>query len=456
MATYTGSATELKTCRNGSSWRASYPYARQGRTYSYDTAANIGHIGFNFNLLNTAISSIVLKCTFLDAGIGSWYTKNLCFYKNRGVCTPASYTDSYKLGSITSTGMHNCTTTWTLNSTTNKELFAAMAAYFQAGNNVLIICKPEDTKTESYGNYTDNYLAISAVEITINYEPTYNMDVNYKVNGTQTGYYSGYETAGTFDAVVGGTTVADDALDLNYRAVSGTSYKVTANPASGWRLVNNSVAGTNKKVEGTYPSNDFSVVLDFREEYTITYNNGGGGTKPSNQTKVNGTALTLRGAMTRPNTSPGNYTVSLVPQNGEDNSTLTATRTTSYTFLKWKSTAGIEYSGGGSYSTESATTMTAQWSSNTVTSAVTLPTLTKPGYAFMGWSTSPNATTGVSGNYVPSGNVTLYGIWAPEGLVNIDDGSSFNPHTIWIDNGTSWDQYMAYLDTGTEWVLCNE
>ncbi len=447
MATYTGSAIELKTCRNGSSWRSGFKYARQGRNYLGDTADNIGHIGFNFNLSKTSISKIVLKCSFDSAGYGKASTKHLCFYKNRGVCTPASYTDYYKLGTISSTGMYNCTTTWTLDSKTNSELFTAMAAYFQDGNNVLIICYPGDTKS---GDYTSNYLAISAVEITITYEPTYNMDVNYKVNGTQDGYYSGYSTAGTFDAVVGGATVADDALDLNYRAVSGTSYKVTANKATGWRC-------QNSPVSGTYPSNDFSVVLDFREEYTVTYNNGGGGTKPSNQTKVNGTALTLRGAMTRPNTSPGNYTVTLVPQDGGNNSTLTATRTTSYRFLKWKSTEGKTYDGSGEYSVESGTTMTAQWDSTTVTSEVSLPTLTRPGYAFMGWSTSSKASSGITGNYAPDrDNVTLYAIWAPEGLVNIDNGSSFSPHTIWIDNGASWDQYMAYLDTGTEWVLCNE
>jgi uncharacterized repeat protein (TIGR02543 family) len=35
----------------------------------------------------------------------------------------------------------------------------------------------------------------------------------------------------------------------------------------------------------------------------------------------------------------------------------------------------------------------------------------RDGYTFQGWSTDPNAVSGVTGNYVPSDNETLYAIW---------------------------------------------
>ena len=37
--------------------------------------------------------------------------------------------------------------------------------------------------------------------------------------------------------------------------------------------------------------------------------------------------------------------------------------------------------------------------------------MTRAGYGFAGWSTSKTATTGVTGSYTPTGNVTLYPVW---------------------------------------------
>jgi uncharacterized repeat protein (TIGR02543 family) len=46
-----------------------------------------------------------------------------------------------------------------------------------------------------------------------------------------------------------------------------------------------------------------------------------------------------------------------------------------------------------------------------VTAAVTLPTPTRTGYTFKGWGTSSTATTGTTGSYTPTGDVTLYAVW---------------------------------------------
>ena len=42
---------------------------------------------------------------------------------------------------------------------------------------------------------------------------------------------------------------------------------------------------------------------------------------------------------------------------------------------------------------------------------MTLPTATRSGYTFKGWSTSSSATTGTTGSYTPTATVTLYAVW---------------------------------------------
>lgn len=61
-------------------------------------------------------------------------------------------------------------------------------------------------------------------------------------------------------------------------------------------------------------------------------------------------------------------------------------------------------------------------------------TLTRNGYAFGGWSTSPSGTNPLSAgaNYIPSSNMTLYAVWTPLtnpsnklSIINIDSTGSF-------------------------------
>ena len=151
--------------------------------------------------------------------------------------------------------------------------------------------------------------------------------------------------------------------------------------------------------------------------YAITYNANGGTGAPSNQTKTHDIALTLSSTKpTRANSSAGSYTVTLNANDGIVSPTsLSAARTTSYTFKDWNTSAngsGTSYASGASYTANADVTLYAQWNSNTTTSAVTLPTPTRSGYTFKGWGTSSTANSGVTGSYTPSGNVTLYAIWS--------------------------------------------
>lgn len=169
-----------------------------------------------------------------------------------------------------------------------------------------------------------------------------------------------------------------------------------------------------------------TLTVSKKTSYTVKYAANGGSSTPSNQTKWHGESLTLRGSISRSSEAATAYTVTL-NGNGAANSSLSASRTTSYAFSKWKATSGTTYSASGSYTANAATTMTAQWTSSTSTSAVSLPTKTLTGYTFKRWNTKSDDTgTGYSNgtnNYTPTGNVTLYAIWNRTVTFNANNGS---------------------------------
>ena len=120
-------------------------------------------------------------------------------------------------------------------------------------------------------------------------------------------------------------------------------------------------------------------------------------------TKSNGTA-------TRTVTFNGN--------GGSTPSAMTSTATITYKQTGWYTAASGGTSrgkAGATYTPSAAETVYAQFSSSTGSySAITLPTPTRPDYIFKGWATSASATEGITGSYIPSGNVTLYAIWAED------------------------------------------
>ena len=152
------------------------------------------------------------------------------------------------------------------------------------------------------------------------------------------------------------------------------------------------------------------------DTYAITYNANGGSGAPSQQTKIYGQNLTLS---------------STVP-----------TRT-GYTFQNWNTKedgSGTSYAKGGTYTTNAAATLYAQWKANQYTitykdqgganfsgthangyptthtygTATELKTATKAGYTFGGWFTTSactgNAVTSL-GATAYSANITLYAKW---------------------------------------------
>lgn len=190
--------------------------------------------------------------------------------------------------------------------------------------------------------------------------------------------------------------------------------------------------------------------------YAVTYNANGGSGAPSTQNKTHGTALTLSTTKpTKSSTSAGSYTVTLNSNGGTcSTGSLTAARTTKYTFSKWNTNSsgtGTSYNSGASYTTNAALSLYAIYTSSTTTAAVTLPIPTRDGYDFMGWATSSTASSGSTGSYTPTGNVTLYAIWGAKGLVYIGNEA----YQIYIGNGSSWDLYAPYVGNGSGWDLCS-
>lgn len=239
----------------------------------------------------------------------------------------------------------------------------------------------------------------------------------------------------SYTTTVSRTPTAGGTVSVQYSSRAwGSSNRVTATPATGYRFVKWNFTGlsistsTSATYNFTMPTNNVTAQAVFEKiTYTISYNGNaqGGGTVtnvPSSQTKTYDVPLTLS------STKPTHSNVSAIPwtltcdSNGGSapDDTLTVSRTTSRTFRIWNTErdgTGTSYSPGYNMQANNSYTLYAQWTSSTTTSSVTLPTSagTKTGYAFIGWSTSSTATTATyapGASYTPtSNNVTLYAVW---------------------------------------------
>lgn len=195
-----------------------------------------------------------------------------------------------------------------------------------------------------------------------------------------------------------------------------------------------------------------------KKTYAVTYNANGGSGAPSTQYKTHGTALTLSSTKpTKASTSAGSYTVTLNANGGTCSyGSLSAARTTSYTFSKWNtnsSGSGTSYSPGASYTANAVLSLYAIYTSSTRTASVTLPIPIRDGYEFMGWATSNTVASGMTGSYTPTGNITLYAIWKSMGLVRIYDSGESSPYKVLIYDGSGWNQYMPYIYTESGWEV---
>lgn len=162
------------------------------------------------------------------------------------------------------------------------------------------------------------------------------------------------------------------------------------------------------------------------------------------------------GTTTRdPDYSEG-YTVTLDANGGIcDADFLTSEIITTYDFSGWgnrESDPTYTFESDTVYTQTSNYTAYAIWSPTETNGSITLPTPTRGGYKFLGWSTDPYDIDSIIGECTPIEDMVLYAIWEPTGLVYIYDGE-FSPYQVWIYDDSGWSQYIPYIYTESGWEM---
>ena len=252
---------------------------------------------------------------------------------------------------------------------------------------------------------------------------TNNYQIGYKLNSSTSDYTrSDANSTAASTSVVAGYVKSSSAITASNTQISinmGTTvpkYGYTLGPYS-----------ESFRATITLATSATLTVVTNETDYTLTlsYNANGGTGAPSSQSSSGTTTGTPSATFTISSTKPsrssasaGSYTVTWNANGGSVSTpSSTANRTTSYTFSKWNTAqggGGTNYNPSGSITITANTTLYAQWSSSTSTASVTFPTPTRTGYTFNGWYTAASGGNyvGKTGNYTPTGTVTLYAQWS--------------------------------------------
>lgn len=286
--------------------------------------------------------------------------------------------------------------------------------------------------------YHDSYRwTISGTTTTVSAPTVYT--VSYNANG-------GSSTPAAQKKVSGQNITVSSAISRNNSTANG--YKVTFNGNGGTPSKTSATATNTIKYT-------FSKWNTAANGSGTSYNAGATYSANANATLyAQWSSSTTRGAITTATASRGNGTATRTVTfnaNGGSCSTasLNSTATITYTCKGWYTAASggtKRAASGGSYTPSATETVYAQWTSTTgAYSAITLPTPTRDGHNFLGWATSSTATSGNTGSYTPSGDVTLYAIWSVSSrtitvkhyMVDIGGGYTlFNTETIETSDST--------------------
>ena len=178
MSTFSVTANSDSTLKTGwygySSYRTTSVSAFQGHYNGSDTTMPYPRVGLiHFSgagsaLKNKNISSITLTTTAGGSGYGSSSYKTLYIRKSNYQSINTSIACASYVGDLMGTlyGIfYSNTNTFTLNSSSNSDLFAALKSYFEAGNSQICIYTPETTSA----TYSTNFLSLTSVSITVTY-----------------------------------------------------------------------------------------------------------------------------------------------------------------------------------------------------------------------------------------------------------------------------------------------
>jgi uncharacterized repeat protein (TIGR02543 family) len=153
----------------------------------------------------------------------------------------------------------------------------------------------------------------------------------------------------------------------------------------------------------------------------------------------------------RKNDTPATYKVTFNANEGScSTSTLSASVTRKYTFGGWATSASAT-SANAAETYTSAKTLYTYWSYTDTTANITLPVATRVGYIFAGWAESSSDVVGVTGEYTPTSDVTLYAIWEQDcSIVRYNDNG--NPVMCFVyynNNGSAVQCNVYYNNNGT-------
>ena len=417
-----------------------------GGTYSANSAATL------YAIWKTTNGSVTLPSAISRANGTS--TRTVTFNANGGSCSTTSldstaiitYTFSkwaagstsgttYSAGaSFTPTAATTMYATW--NSSTGSYSSITLPTPTRTGYTF----KGWSTSSSATSGTTGSYTPSSSVTLYATWQiNTYT--ISYNANG--------YGTAPASQTKTYGTNLTLQSFIANQ---SATGYKVSYN-ANGGNSTPSAQTSTRTMKQTYWNTNSSGTGTNYSSGGTYTTN--AGATLYAIWSGTNN-AITLASAISKSNTTANGYTVTFNANGGVcDTSSLTATNTIKYAFNKWAagSTSGTTYSAGTSYTPTGAITMYATWNSSTINGSINLPTPTRVGYTFMGWSTSSTATSGTTGSYTPSGNVTLYATWKANGAVQIGTGTGHQTALVYIHNGTEYVLAIPYVHDGTEWKM---
>jgi len=173
----------------------------------------------------------------------------------------------------------------------------------------------------------------------------------------------------------------------------------------------------------TYSSNAAATlyaVWQANTTYTVTYDANDGTGAPASQSGYSGTSLTL--SSTKPTKASTSVTYTVTYDKVDEEAVISkasdsVTRTTTYSFSSWNTKAdgtGTKYTAGQTITLSANLTLYAIYTDAT-SGNCTLPTGTLDQMTLAGWATNPNSGAKVSDPYTPSGDITLYAIWAAAG-----------------------------------------
>lgn len=182
------------------------------------------------------------------------------------------------------------------------------------------------------------------------------------------------------------------------------------------------------------------------EQHTIYFNANGGYSGPGAIQVTNGESYTVTTVKpVKDRTRSGSYTITFNANGGTlDTDSMSATKYTNYEFNHWND----DPNGSGPYNVYPGTiienvdlsvdlTLYAIYSETTSVDSIKLPSATRSGYTFLGWSKSSSATNVDlfgGADYTPDGTRTLYAVWSQ----NTADPEPTATDKVYIKISGSW------------------